>query len=95
MVEEASKSTLHGISNILNASSDLASALYRQPIIQQENGVALRRRTRKTQSFQRDVFMVNAISPIPLAVFLWYYYHQQDHNHCFKDIIQPVTQTYD
>ena len=59
VVEEAARGILNGISNILNASADLASATYRQ-LIQQENQVHLRRRNRETQNGQRDVFTVSA-----------------------------------
>lgn len=60
MAEEAGSSILHGVSNILNASADLASVMYRE-LIQQENGADLRRRTRETQNTQRDVSTVNAV----------------------------------
>ncbi|KAL9952074.1 hypothetical protein ACROYT_G039278 [Oculina patagonica] len=67
MAEEAGSSILHGVSNILNASADLASVMYRE-LIQQENGEDLRRRTRETQNTQRDVSTAKNITESSLSL---------------------------
>lgn len=61
-VEEAGVSVFHGISNILNASTDLADVLYRQSIPKgdrKDEKTGVQRKARETKNVQRDLLRVN------------------------------------